>query len=186
MLSPDQTGHHLLPICKLKCYDFWFSAEVHPSCANIGIFGWWLGLAATSNFVASMILAIVSLWCSEYVPDSFHTWMIYIAVVWSAVFLNTFGSRLVPSFNKMMRELCHSVDVAQGLTTLRSSLLLDMLSLRHYCRPSCICLARTCVVQERSHGCKEQDRMVGQLRIDLVHVKCYIRLPRLRRWSADV
>lgn len=74
------------------------------SAASINTFGWWLGLGATAHFVASMVLAVVSFAYDDYVPQPFHTWLLYVCIIWAAIALNVFGSRIVPAFNKFMCE----------------------------------------------------------------------------------
>jgi choline transport protein len=64
--------------------------------------GWWLASASVSNFVASMILAIVTLWYPDYEIQRWHQWLIYCGLVWLAIALNVFGSGLIPLFNQFL------------------------------------------------------------------------------------
>jgi choline transport protein len=49
-----------------------------------------------------MILSIVKLWYPDYEIQHWHQWMIYCALIWLAIFLNIFGSNLIPLFNQMI------------------------------------------------------------------------------------
>ncbi|PMD50300.1 amino acid transporter, partial [Hyaloscypha bicolor E] len=68
----------------------------------LSVLGWWLGSASVSNFVASMILAIVTLWYPDYEMQRWHQWLIYCGLVWLAIALNVFGSGLIPLFNQFL------------------------------------------------------------------------------------
>lgn len=64
--------------------------------------GWWLGAASVANFVASMILAIVTVWYPNYTPQHWQQYLIYVGLTWLAVAINVFGSGFLPLFNKMI------------------------------------------------------------------------------------
>lgn len=68
----------------------------------MSILGWWLASGSVSNFISSMILAIVSLWYPDYEYQHWQQWMIYVAVLWLAVAVNIFGAGLIPKFNQMI------------------------------------------------------------------------------------
>ncbi|KIW11301.1 hypothetical protein PV08_10601 [Exophiala spinifera] len=68
----------------------------------ISILGWWLGAASVANFVASMILAIVTVWYPNYTPQHWQQYLIYVGLTWLAVAINVFGSGFLPLFNKMI------------------------------------------------------------------------------------
>lgn len=75
----------------------------------ISVFGWWLGLASVCNFVASMILAMAALWYPDYSIERWQQWMVYVALCWTTVALNVFGSKLIPLFNKFIRKSSSSI-----------------------------------------------------------------------------
>jgi choline transport protein len=68
----------------------------------MSIFGWWLAGASIANFIAAMTLAIVTLWYPDYEIKSWHQWLVYVGIIWLAVALNVFGSRLIPIYNQFI------------------------------------------------------------------------------------
>ncbi|KIW66840.1 hypothetical protein, variant 1 [Phialophora macrospora] len=76
------------------------------SSAGISTLGWWLGLASVTNFIAAMIAGIAVLNHPNYVIQSWHIWLIFVAVTWSAIALNVFGTRFLPVWNRFI--LCFS------------------------------------------------------------------------------
>ncbi len=49
-----------------------------------------------------MILNIVIAWYPDYVPPSWHQWLIYVALIWSAYAANIFASAWIPRFNSFI------------------------------------------------------------------------------------
>ena len=70
----------------------------------MSVLGWWLASASVCNFVASMILAIVTLWYPHYQIQHWHQWLVYVGIIWLGVIINVFGSGLIPAFNRMIRR----------------------------------------------------------------------------------
>ncbi|KAJ5731596.1 uncharacterized protein N7483_006104 [Penicillium malachiteum] len=66
----------------------------------LSILGWWLASGAACNFIASLILPIVILWYPDYEIHNWQQWLVYIGIVWLAVALNTWGSQLLPLYNR--------------------------------------------------------------------------------------
>ena len=48
----------------------------------ISIMGWWLGAASVANFVASMILEIVTVWYTDFTPQHWQQYLIYVGLTW--------------------------------------------------------------------------------------------------------
>ncbi|KAJ5999723.1 hypothetical protein N7481_000132 [Penicillium waksmanii] len=82
----------------------------------LSILGWWLASAAACNFIASLILSIAYLWYPEYQSQNWHEWLVYLGIVWLAVALNTFGSQLLPLFNRFNFILAFSTLTATTIT----------------------------------------------------------------------
>ena len=70
----------------------------------MSILGWWLASGAACNFIASLILSIVTLWYPGYEIQNWQQWLVYVGVVWLAVALNTWGSQLLPLYNRFNCE----------------------------------------------------------------------------------
>ncbi|OCT51319.1 Choline transport protein [Cladophialophora carrionii] len=70
--------------------------------AGISTLGWWLGLASVTNFIASMITGIAVLNHPDYVIERWHIWLIFVAITWSAIAMNVFGTRWLPLWNKFI------------------------------------------------------------------------------------
>lgn len=70
----------------------------------LSILGWWLASASACNFIASLLLSIAFLWYPDYEAKSWHQWLVYVGIVWLAVALNTFGSQILPLFNRFNCE----------------------------------------------------------------------------------
>ncbi|KAK0382929.1 hypothetical protein NLU13_8845 [Sarocladium strictum] len=68
----------------------------------MSILGWWMGSSSVSNFVAGMILEVVSAWYPDFEYQPWQQWLIFVALIWIAVAINIFLSRYIPLFNKMM------------------------------------------------------------------------------------
>ncbi|CAM1511803.1 Fc.00g093160.m01.CDS01 [Cosmosporella sp. VM-42] len=68
------------------------------SCIAVSIstFGWWLGLASVTNFVAAMVLGCVALYWEDYIIANWHFSFVFVLFTWIAVGLNIRGSRLLP------------------------------------------------------------------------------------------
>ncbi|CAI7629664.1 unnamed protein product [Penicillium glandicola] len=66
----------------------------------LSILGWWLASGAACNFIASLILSIVVLWYPDYEIQNWQQWLVYLGIVWLAVALNTWGSQLLPLYNR--------------------------------------------------------------------------------------
>ena len=75
----------------------------------MSVLGWWLASASVCNFVASMVLAIVTLWYPGYQIQHWHQWLVYVGIVWLGVIINVFGSGFIPAFNKMIRRSSSSL-----------------------------------------------------------------------------
>ena len=75
----------------------------------MSVLGWWLGLASVCNFIASMVLASVTLWYPGYTIQHWQQWLVFVAIVWLAVAINVFASGLIPAFNEMIRTLCSTL-----------------------------------------------------------------------------
>lgn len=50
-----------------------------------------------------MALAIVHVLCKDYAPSPWHQWICYTAVLWLAVAVNVFATRLLPACNRFIR-----------------------------------------------------------------------------------
>lgn len=74
------------------------------SSAVVSVIGFWLGGAATSNFISGMILSIAEFVTPEYQIQPWHKYLVYVAVIWAAVAVNVFGSQVLPAFNKFICE----------------------------------------------------------------------------------
>ncbi len=73
-----------------------------PSTGTISVIGFWLGGASTCNFIAGMVLAIAEFMQPEYEIQRWHHYLVYVAVIWAAIALNVFGSKLLPAFNELI------------------------------------------------------------------------------------
>lgn len=51
-----------------------------------------------------MLLAIVRLCIEDYTIALWHQWLCYVAIIWLAVAINTFGMHMLPAFNEFIRE----------------------------------------------------------------------------------
>jgi choline transport protein len=92
-----------LHVCVQNAYGL---ADAHSLYRNgwLSILGWWLASGAACNFIASLILSIVVLWYPNYEIQNWQQWFVYIGVVWLAVALNTWGSQLLPLYNRFNCE----------------------------------------------------------------------------------
>lgn len=68
----------------------------------MSIIGWWLGAGSVANFVSGMVLDIVLIWYPGYAFQHWHQYLIYVAIIWLAIAINVFASRLLPLFNKLV------------------------------------------------------------------------------------
>ena len=68
----------------------------------MSIIGWWLGAGSVANFVSGMVLDIVLIWYPSYAFQHWHQYLIYVAIVWLAISINIFASRLLPLFNQLI------------------------------------------------------------------------------------
>lgn len=66
----------------------------------LSILGWWLASGSVANFLASMILAIVSVWYPNYEQQRWHIYLIYVGLMWLSVAVIIFGAAYLPYFNK--------------------------------------------------------------------------------------
>ncbi|CAM1505252.1 Fc.00g108890.m01.CDS01 [Cosmosporella sp. VM-42] len=82
----------------------------------MSILGWWMGASSVSNFVASMILSIATLWYPEYDYQHWQQWTIYILLIWVAIGFNIFGHALIPLYNKLTFMLSVVVLIATTLS----------------------------------------------------------------------
>ncbi len=71
----------------------------------INVLGYWLSYATVNNFIASMVVAIATLWYPDLEIGSLQYWILYLILVWSTVAINTFGSRALSSLNKLISEV---------------------------------------------------------------------------------
>ncbi|KAL1895024.1 hypothetical protein Sste5346_005444 [Sporothrix stenoceras] len=71
----------------------------------MSVIGWWMGASSVSNFVASMVLSIASLWYPNYHYQHWQQWLLYVLLMWMAVSLNIFGHHIIPLFNKLITYL---------------------------------------------------------------------------------
>lgn len=62
-----------------------------------------------------MILAIVSLCHEDYVPEHWHVYLVYFALVWAAIGMNVFGARLIPAYNEFMSKITCLLVLSQSL-----------------------------------------------------------------------
>jgi hypothetical protein len=60
-----------------------------------------MGASSVSNFVASMILSIATLWYPGYEYQHWQQWLVYVVLIWIAIAFNIFGSLLIPIYNKL-------------------------------------------------------------------------------------
>lgn len=74
------------------------------SAASTSTFGWWLGLASVTNFIAAMILGCVALCWEDYVIENWHVYLVFVLITWIAVSLNIFCSRLLPLWNNFISK----------------------------------------------------------------------------------
>ena len=87
----------------------------------MSVLGWWLTAASVANFskflgslvvdseltrnpVSAMMLGMVTMWHPDYEIKNWHQWLCYAAVVWLAVAVNVFASKLIPLFNKFISQ----------------------------------------------------------------------------------
>lgn len=68
----------------------------------MSVIGWWMGASSVSNFVASMVLSIATLWHPEYEYQHWQQWLLYVLLMWMAVALNILGHHIIPLFNKLI------------------------------------------------------------------------------------
>lgn len=66
----------------------------------MSILGWWLASGSVANFIASMIVEIVSVWHPNFESHQWQIYLIYVGLIWLAAFLNIFGSRILPLYNQ--------------------------------------------------------------------------------------
>ncbi|OQE26718.1 hypothetical protein PENSTE_c005G03148 [Penicillium steckii] len=100
---------------------FFLSSDKYRAFASymngwLSILGWWLASAAACNFISSLILSIAYLWYPDYQSQRWHEWLVYLGIVWLAVALNTFGSQLLPLFNRFNFILACSTLTATTIT----------------------------------------------------------------------
>ncbi|KAJ5581240.1 hypothetical protein N7450_007541 [Penicillium hetheringtonii] len=100
---------------------FFLSSDKYRAFASymngwLSILGWWLASAAACNFISSLILSIAYLWYPDYQSQNWHEWLVYLGIVWLAVTLNTFGSQLLPLFNRFNFILACSTLTATTIT----------------------------------------------------------------------
>ncbi|KAJ5326587.1 hypothetical protein MYU51_014591 [Penicillium brevicompactum] len=99
------------PVAGAQYYwTFCLSSKEYRSFASyingwLSILGWWLASASACNFIASLLLSIAYLWYPDYEAKSWHQWLVYVGIIWLAVALNTFGSQILPLFNRFNCEL---------------------------------------------------------------------------------
>ena len=72
--------------------------------AGISTLGWYLGLASVTNFIAAMVVGIAQLNHPNYVIERWHIYLVFVVVTWMAICLNIFGTRILPMWNKFIRE----------------------------------------------------------------------------------
>lgn len=77
-----------------------------------------------ANFVSSMILSIVTVWYTDYTPERWQQYLIYVALIWLAVAINILGSGFIPLFNKMLFVL--------AVVTLTSTMITLLVVARHH------------------------------------------------------
>jgi len=67
----------------------------------MSILGWWLAIGSVSNFVASMIMQIASVWYS-FETQRWQLYLLYVGVIWLSVAMNILGSRLLPYYSQLI------------------------------------------------------------------------------------
>src|SRR5688572_27439884 len=94
----------------------------------MSILGWWLAIGSVSNFVASMILEIASVWYS-FETQRWQLYLMYVAVIWLSVAMNILGSRLLPYYSQLIFVL--------SVITLGSTIIaLFVIARHHHASPS--------------------------------------------------
>jgi choline transport protein len=91
------------------------------SNAWISILGWWLGAGSVANFVSSMVLSIVIPWYPDFVPQHWHQYLIYVALIWLSVAFNVFTAGWLPLFNKLLFVISAITLTATTLTLFAAS-----------------------------------------------------------------
>lgn len=114
------------------------SQLVPCSSASVSTLGWWLGLGSVCQFISAMILGMVKLCHEDYVGKDWHTWLCYVAVIWTACTLVIVGSRILPAFNSFMSEHPANLPVGSDIYGL-SSVFFFCGPDRHLCHHSCMC-----------------------------------------------
>ncbi|CAI6072493.1 unnamed protein product [Clonostachys chloroleuca] len=70
--------------------------------AMLSVIGWWFSAGAVANFVAGTILNIVVAWNTDYEPQAWQKYLLFVTFVWLAASFNIFAANWIPYFNKMM------------------------------------------------------------------------------------
>ncbi|KAJ5175040.1 uncharacterized protein N7482_000917 [Penicillium canariense] len=86
--------------------------------ASISTFGWWLGLASVTNFIAAMVLGCAALCWEDYIIENWHIYIVFVFITWMAVGLNICGSRLLPLWNNFIMYFSLVLLVASIVTLL--------------------------------------------------------------------
>ena len=68
----------------------------------ISVIGFWLGGAATCNFISGMILSIVQFMHPDYTIESWQKYLVYVGIIWAAVAVNVFLAHRLPAFNQFI------------------------------------------------------------------------------------
>lgn len=71
----------------------------------MSIIGWWLASGSVANFLASMIIAIVSMWHPNYEQQIWHVYLVYVGLIWLSVGVIIFGAAYLPYYNKAIFAL---------------------------------------------------------------------------------
>ena len=66
------------------------------------VLGYWLAAGSVANFIASMVLEIASIWHTEFQPQQWQLYLVYVAIIWLAAALNILGSKLIPLYNHLL------------------------------------------------------------------------------------
>ncbi|CAG9945108.1 unnamed protein product [Clonostachys rosea f. rosea IK726] len=83
-------------------WSYMVASDDYRAFAAFLVIGWWFSAGAVANFVAGTILNIVVAWNTDYEPQAWQKYLLFVTFVWLAASFNIFAANWIPYFNKMM------------------------------------------------------------------------------------
>ncbi|KDQ07546.1 hypothetical protein BOTBODRAFT_59943 [Botryobasidium botryosum FD-172 SS1] len=88
---------------------YWTAALASPQhyrilswvCGWFNVAGWVFIVAAISFFDANLVTSIIVFFHNDYIPQRWHTYLIFIAFTLGSLLINIFGVRLLPRLNRL-------------------------------------------------------------------------------------